>query len=258
MSAGTAPRRLIIFAKYPRAGEVKTRLVPPLTFDEAADLAGAFLADTLATARAAATLAGANVELRVASEAEVEPMRALLLATMPDANTVEAGAPMIRAQRGNGLGERLHAATEAALREGCAQVCVVGSDHPTLPAAYLVDAFARLGRADLVLGPAEDGGYYLVGLRRAIPEIFALGCFSTPRLLEETLAAAQGLGYATELLPPWYDVDDAADLERLAADRALLPAGSRTAALLDERSTASGMGRLRDGGAESGEAKHTA
>jgi hypothetical protein len=92
-------------------------------------------------------------------------------------------------------------------------VVIIGSDSPTLPRQFLVDAFARLRTCDVVLGPSVDGGYCLIGARVAVPELFTGIAWSTPEVLPETLRRLAG--YSHWLLPTWYDVDDAADLEHL-------------------------------------------
>jgi hypothetical protein len=96
-------------------------------------------------------------------------------------------------------------------------VVIIGSDSPDLPPSYVQEAFARLdGGADVVLGPAEDGGYYLIGLRAPQPRLLREVPMSTPTVLADTLALARELGLRAELLPLWYDVDTSAELRRLA------------------------------------------
>ena len=197
-------RIVIVAAKAPCAGSVKTRLCPPLLADDAARLAGAFLVDTWASATAGFLDADA----------------ALALEGDPGDLPVEIrGAGRILGQSGNSLGARLVHMMEAPFAEGYGAVCVIGSDAPHLPAAFLLEAFGRLERgADAVLGPSDDGGYYLIGLPRPAPMLFDNIPWSTGAVREATLARAAEAGLSASLLPPWYDVDTAHDLRRLRGD----------------------------------------
>jgi rSAM/selenodomain-associated transferase 1 len=143
-----------------------------------------------------------------------------------DADYFAALAPDItrRPQRGADLSERLAAITTDLFDEGAPAVVVIGSDSPALPAASIEEACAALTNgADLVLGPADDGGYYLVGLRQSMPVLFTNVVMSTATVLHDTLVIAEQLGLRTTLLAPWYDVDTFADLKRLYDDPAPLP-----------------------------------
>jgi len=104
---------------------------------------------------------------------------------------------------------------------------VIGSDVPTLPSAVLEAALDRLAGADLVLGPSEDGGYYLIGLREPRAALFADMAWSTEVVFDETMRRASALGLDVGLLPAWFDVDTPADLERLEASLAAPGAGAR-------------------------------
>lgn len=157
----------------------------------------------------------------------------------------------LRRQRGDDLGARLRHAFGAAFADGAGRAVVVGSDHPTLPPDHLVRAFRHLERADAVLGPTPDGGYYAVGLRAgawpAAGGLFRDVPWSTPSVLEVTEARGRELGLRLERLPGWYDVDEPEELERLRAD---LEAGSATAEAL-ARMTREGVtarGTARGGG----------
>jgi len=107
---------------------------------------------------------------------------------------------------------------------GHPQALALNSDGPTLPATYLQQAMEQLNRAEVVLGPSQDGGYYLIGLKRPQPGLFVDIEWSSERVTAQTLARAEAMGLRVALLPPWYDVDTAADLVRLQADLASLPA----------------------------------
>jgi rSAM/selenodomain-associated transferase 1 len=195
-----AARRLLLFTKPAREGRVKTRLIGDLTAAEAAELHAAFLADLLDRLRAG------DFELRLA------------WALDPDEEVPAGPVPGVR-QEGSDLGERLY----RALSSGDASaVMALGSDHPTLPLSLIHRAFETLetpeAGADVVLGPAEDGGYYLIALRAGAvhPRIFEDIAWSTDRVLPATLERCHELGLAVELLPEASDVDTPEDLRRLA------------------------------------------
>jgi uncharacterized protein len=204
---------LCIMAKAPEAGRVKTRLCPPLSPADAAALYRCFLLDKIAQAR---EVAGA------------EPV--LAYAPAEAAAVFEALAPgfTLLPQRGADLTARLTAVCAELFRRGCDAAIMIDSDTPTLPTERLERAAAVMmkeGGCDLVLGPSEDGGYYLIGLSRPHPELFEGIPWSTPTVLEETLRRARALGLSAVTLPAWYDVDTAADLVRLQADLAAGPDG---------------------------------
>jgi rSAM/selenodomain-associated transferase 1 len=129
-------------------------------------------------------------------------------------------------QTGSELGSRLDNALTAYFRRGYERVVIMNSDGPTLPQAWLRVAFEALqGDADIVLGPCDDGGYYLIGLRRPAPRLFREVRMSTPQTAADTLALAREEGLRVHLLPAWYDVDEAVGLARLANELATAPAG---------------------------------
>jgi rSAM/selenodomain-associated transferase 1 len=199
-------RALLVVAKQPAAGQTKTRLCPPLAADTAAALYECFLRDTLDVMRQVPGVERGIVYL-------------------PDdaAGYFHIIAPdmALTPQRGADLGERLDHLLSNALAGGAAQAVVMDSDSPTLPAAYVAEAFGRLdGDADVVLGPCDDGGYYLIGLKRPQPRLLREVQMSMPFVVRDTLALAEALGLKVALLPAWYDVDTAAELERLRAELA--------------------------------------
>ena len=199
-------RALLVVAKQPAAGHTKTRLCPPLAAETAAALYECFLRDTLDVMRQVP-----GVE------------RGIVYLPADAAGYFHTLAPdmALTPQRGADLGERLDHLLSDALVGGAAQAVVMDSDSPTLPAAYVAEAFARLdGPADVVLGPCDDGGYYLIGLKRPQPRLLREVQMSTPFVVSDTLALADSLGLKVALLPPWYDVDTAAELERLRAELA--------------------------------------
>jgi rSAM/selenodomain-associated transferase 1 len=190
-------RRLLLFTKPARPGKVKTRLIGELTAEEAARLHGAFLDDLMDR------LQGGDFELTLAWALDADE-------EMP------AGpVPGVR-QRGRDLGERLYFAL---LEAGSGTVAAVGSDHPTLSLELVHRAFVIVeAGADVVLGPAEDGGYYLIALRSGAvsPRLFADIAWSTEQVLATTLERCRELGLRVELLPAASDVDTPDDLRRLA------------------------------------------
>lgn len=204
-----APRRFLgVVAKRPANGHTKTRLSPPLDGETAAHLYEGFLADTLELIRQTP-----GVERAIAFLPDgAEPYFRRLA---PDFN--------LTLQQGDDLGARLDNLLAAALAAGAGQAVVMDSDSPTLPIGFLADAFASLDAgADVVLGPTEDGGYYLIGLAQPQPRLLREIPMSTPTVLQDTLALARTLGLKTALLPPWYDIDTAADLLRLQNHLAVL------------------------------------
>ena len=196
-------------AKAPIAGEVKTRLVPPLTPDEAAALNVCFLRDM-----------AANIE----TVSETEAASGLVVYTPAGSESAFAGVLperfMFLAQRGASLGERLCNATDDLLKQGYSAVCLINSDSPTLPTSILVRAVESLATDGdrVVLGAAEDGGYYLIGLKHAHRNLFNEIAWSTSDVLARTRQRAAEIDLPVELLPAWYDVDDAETLNRLCQE----------------------------------------
>jgi rSAM/selenodomain-associated transferase 1 len=201
---------VIVMAKRPTPGATKTRLMPALTAEQAAALYECFLRDTLELACA---VHGAT---RVVAYPPGDGVRYF---------SELARGFMLVPQIGATLSERLAHVFDHCLAAGFSPVAAIGSDSPTLPAAYVRRGLALLaaGSADLVLGPCEDGGYYLIGLSRACPRLLLGVQMSTSHVLADTLALAAEDGLRAALLPPWYDVDTAADLVRLRSDLATLP-----------------------------------
>jgi rSAM/selenodomain-associated transferase 1 len=196
-------------AKAPLAGEVKTRLVPPLTAREAAELNTCFLRDMAAIIQSVSKTKAAS-GLVVYTPAGSEPAFAGVL---PDGFS-------LLVHRGASLGERLCNATDDLLKQGYGAVCLINSDSPTLPESILVRAIESLtAEGDrVVLGAAEDGGYYLIGLKHAHRNLFNEIAWSTSDVLARTRQRAAEIDLPVELLPPWYDVDDADTLNQLCEE----------------------------------------
>jgi rSAM/selenodomain-associated transferase 1 len=197
-------------AKAPVTGQVKTRLVPPLSYEEAAELYACLLSDLLGSLR---TFSLADLFLNYAP-ADAGSAFARL------APTEFACFP----QKGKDLGERMYAAFCALLERGYRNVVLIGSDLPVFPWEFLERAFATLQnpQSDLVLGPNRDGGYYLIGMRRPVTEIFDGMIWSSQQVLAATLERAERLGLNAALAPEWYDVDTPSDLAQLQAAAHLL------------------------------------
>jgi uncharacterized protein len=203
-------------AKAPRPGKVKTRLTPPLTPDQASALNICFIRDT-------------TENIQLVTEASNS---AGLVAYTPvgDASAFDGLLPsgfQLLAQRGDGFGERLLYVCEDLFACGFSAVCLIDSDSPTLPQEALLEAVERLSRAGdrMVLGGSDDGGYYLIGIKRLHHRLFEQIDWSTGRVFEQTLDRAREIGLRAELLPTWYDVDDAATLKRLQRELAA-PSGA--------------------------------
>lgn len=205
---------VVVIAKAPRAGASKTRLCPPLSPVQAAELAQAFLCDTLELALG---LSDAMVTIFHSGAAEgVEILRG-----------VASSKVGVMGQLSRGLGAGLVEAAARHFAAGAGSVLLIDSDSPTLPPAYLAQARAALATHDAVLGPCEDGGYYLLGLRTPRPGLFEDIAWSTPAVVAQTLDRARTLGLSMELLPTWYDVDDDDALTRLRAELCRCPDGAR-------------------------------
>jgi uncharacterized protein len=187
---------LLIFAKAPVPGQVKTRLSPPLTPAQAAALYGCFLQDVLTE------MAGLE-EMALAVAYNPASAREFFLNSTPD-------RVHLVAQAGADLGARLLRAFDWGFAQGYEAVLIRNSDSPDLPGAFIREGREVLlsGRADVVLGPCPDGGYYLVGLRRPCPELFQGIAWSTDAVLQQTLGRSGRLGLRPHLLPSWADIDD--------------------------------------------------
>ena len=206
-----AAESLILFAKPPLPGRVKTRLAQSLGPEGAARLYACFLRDAAETARAlTAERPGVGLVCEWVFEGDES------LADFPLTDWLP-GAFLHRAQTGADLGARMSAALGRCLAFGRHAV-LIGTDFPDLPHHVLLEAFQNLESADqpkITLGPAADGGYYLVGMNRFAPGIFTGIPWSTSDVLSRTLEKAEALGIGTYLLPEWRDVDEADDLEAL-------------------------------------------
>ncbi len=204
---------LVIFAKAPIAGQVKTRLCPPLTHDEAATLHGSFVLDMLERTKAGA----AKLKLPIDRYLACAPSSTLVFFQIME----ERQRVKLIDQVGDDLGARMQQAFAALFAKGYRKVIVVGTDIPSLPLDHYQQALALLDTHDVVLGPAMDGGYYLIGLTQPRPELFTGIAWSTDRVRAATQEKAASLSLKTTLLPPWRDVDTIDDLRALIEASAL-------------------------------------
>ena len=194
-------RKLILFARYPLASKVKTRLIPALGAEGAAALHRRLVLRTLRSADALCRSRDIELEIRVEGGSE-EQWRHWL-----------GDGWRFRPQCSGDLGQRMSNAFEDSFREGSAATVIIGSDCPELTPKILAAAFDGLSSNDAVFGPATDGGYYLVGLTRQVPELFRGIVWGTEKVLAESLQLFhEGKGYQPSLLSPLDDVDRPEDL----------------------------------------------
>jgi rSAM/selenodomain-associated transferase 1 len=200
---------LAVMAKAPRPGKVKTRLSPPLTPEQAAELNACFLRDTVASLREATQ--GSSSEWVISYTPQGE--EATFTGILPDGT-------LLLPQRGGDFGERLLHTAEDLFACGFSAVCLIDSDSPTVPANEFVTAANLLLTAEkqVVIGPSEDGGYYLIGLQTADSRLFEDIAWSTEFVTEQTVARAAEIDLRVRLLQQWYDVDDAASLANLQSE----------------------------------------
>ncbi len=207
-----------VMVKAPRAGHSKTRLCPPLQPEQAALLSAAFVRDTtenVALAAQSAPIVGYAAYAPSGTEAALMPHLA------PGTGCILADGSAALPPGVEGFGRCLLHATQELFARGHAAACVLSSDTPTLPTDILVTAAALLLAGDerrVVLGACDDGGYYLLGMRRSHAGLFTDIAWSTDTVAATTRDRAASLGLDLVELPVWYDIDDAAALKRLLRD----------------------------------------
>jgi uncharacterized protein len=212
---------LVVMAKAPIPGQVKTRLVPYLSYEEAAELYRCLLLDMLESLK---RFRGADLFLGYSAHAWFDKI-------VPD----DFGCV---AQRGEDLGARMHNIVADIAAKDYRHVVIVGSDLPVFPSNFLEEAFSRLSEGkDVVLGPTRDGGYYLVGMSRPLAEVFQGIAWSGENVFLDTARNVARLGLNGHFLPAWFDIDTAEDLRELESMCVQLSVGSqpRTAQFLKGR-----------------------
>ncbi|MCL4177247.1 MAG: TIGR04283 family arsenosugar biosynthesis glycosyltransferase [Verrucomicrobia bacterium] len=200
MENPTARRILVVFTRYPLPGRAKTRLIPLLGAGPAASLQRKMTEQTVHVARCLSARKGVRVEIRF-DGASTRAMRHWL-----------GSGLRLRSQGEGDLGQRIARGFDTAFASGNQQVVVIGTDSPELDPSLLAQAFGALEQSDLVLGPARDGGYYLIGLNRSAPGLFGGIPWGTEQVLSATLSCAARLGLRHALLPALDDVDRPTDL----------------------------------------------
>lgn len=200
---------LIIMAKEPVVGLTKTRLCPPLELDQAANLYEVLLKDTINLVK------------------EIEEIDLAIAVTPPEStdyfnHLAPPDTYLIPVACAN-IGGCLNQVLDQLLKKGYTQVFALNSDSPSLPPEYIQEAVLRLKTHDLVLGPADDGGYYLIGIKKSLPSLFTNIEWSTDQVLAQTLTQADKLGLSVKLLPSWYDVDTIDEIHRLREELKTLP-----------------------------------
>ena len=192
---------LIIFAKNPIPGKVKTRLIPHITPTEAAELYEAFVTDIICNTH---KLQCEQVTIAYApsnAEAAFHSICGQSVNYLP--------------QKGDNLGERMKNAFKHSFDNGSTRTVIIGTDSPTLPLSYIQKAFDTLKEVPVAIGPTFDGGYYLIGLSEQNFEIFDGIDWSTSKVFGQTLTRVQAINKQLYVLPPWYDVDTPDNLEFL-------------------------------------------
>jgi rSAM/selenodomain-associated transferase 1 len=227
--SSSSDRVLVIMAKAPRPGEVKTRLIPSISPAAVTAFYCCLLEDTLTLARSLS-----NVEVAImCPETDVNEVAQLA-----------AGEVSVVAQKGEGLAAGLTSVFAHFATGHQRRTIAFNSDSPHLPNSVLEDAFETLAAHQLVVGPTHDGGYYLVGAKASHPALFAGDGMGTNSALERLLLRARTLELSVGFAAPFYDVDVADDLARLAAELRLAPARApRTAAWIKEWELAAGHSR---------------
>ena len=221
---------LAVMTKAPQAGRVKTRLIPPLTPEEAAELNKCFLRDTAAAISIACSCRVAcppKPRWRRMADAYASHSEAATaargIAVYTPVGAESAYSDILPAdfcllpQRGDKFGERLYLAVQNLFKCGFDSVCLIDSDSPTVPPENFGEAVQLLSTSEdrVVLGPSEDGGYYLIGVKKPHGHLFEQIDWSTERVFNQTIQRATEVGLEVTLLPTGYDVDDAAGLRRL-------------------------------------------
>ncbi|NEP81957.1 MAG: glycosyltransferase [Okeania sp. SIO3B3] len=195
-------QQLIIFTRYPEPGKTKTRLIPALGAEGAANLQGQMTETTVKKANKLFDLMSLSVEVRFVG-GDLQLMKNWL------------GSDLKYQEQGMGdLGERMARAFQSAFNQGMKSAIIIGIDCPSLTPEIILQAFTKLTQSDVIIGPATDGGYYLIGLRKITPELFQGINWGTSEVLSKTVAIAQSLKLIIDYLPKLSDIDRPEDLEK--------------------------------------------
>ncbi|OZH52067.1 hypothetical protein AFK68_26790 [Hydrocoleum sp. CS-953] len=195
--------QLIIFSRYPEPGKTKTRLIPALGEEGAANLQRKMTETTLIKAKKLLNRMSLSIEIRFAG-GNLQLMKNWL------------GSDLKYQEQGTGdLGERITRAFESAFNRGMKSVVIIGIDCPSLTPEIMLQAFGKLTQSDVIIGPATDGGYYLIGIKKIIPELFQGINWGTSVVLSQTVAIARKINLAIDYLPKLSDIDRPEDLEKL-------------------------------------------
>jgi rSAM/selenodomain-associated transferase 1 len=229
---------VVIAAKPPIPGKVKTRLSPPLSLDQSAQLYECFLVDTINTVAAikkidrfiafypevsTKDLSFANLNnftrvenSDVAAKTTSDSLYGYCITSGLSQNDLLTDFTLI-IQKGINLGERLISVFEQLFSSGYDSVTIIGSDSPNLPVAFIKSSLNNLKKSnvDVTLGPCKDGGYYLIGLKACYGDIFKEISWSTSSVFDETIEKIKKLGLGVSVLPEWYDIDNNKDLNFL-------------------------------------------
>lgn len=202
-------RHLVVMAKAPVAGQVKTRLAATIGVERATDLYSGFLLDTMSTASRVAAVRF-DVEVLVCYAPD---------GSWPSFERIGLAGTSKLPQRGTDLGERIGNCFDDLNALGSSAVVIIGADSPTLSGDLIHEAFDALASgSDLVLGPTLDGGYYLIAARHLHAHLFEGVAWSSSSVFRSTLERAAELRLRLHTLPQWYDVDESTDLDRLISD----------------------------------------
>ena len=226
--------KIAVFSKKPESGKSKTRLVPPLTLKEAKELSEAFLADTI----------------RLIDDIDCIDQRIIYFYPPPSSeyfksiangsigqlriNSLKPESPwMIKPQEGKDFGERLSNAIREELKSCSKKLeiynnkikkfIIIGSDSPTIPQRYIKEALLILKSEEIVLGPAQDGGFYLIGAKKSWPGIFKSVRWSSRNTLRDVILNLEKLSITYKLLPQWYDIDEITDIGKLSKEIKKMP-----------------------------------
>ena len=207
---GTMKRCLIMMAKYPEPGQVKTRLAAEIGAGHAAELSKRFILDLLQT------LSSLDWEIQMA----LYPWE-----RKAEMSAVVGEKYVLVPQRGRDLGERMGQVFIQLFAEAFQEIIMIGTDAPDLPAEFVVEAFSALADHDAVLGPACDGGYYLIGFRRGVfsPQLLDGLPWSMPEIFVQQLKRLREQNLQVYILPPWQDMDTLADLKKMAGLAVMTP-----------------------------------